>query len=152
MLCCSVTQSCPTLCDLINFAMHHVALSFTTSGSFLKCMSIEFVIPSNHLILCCPLLLLPSIVPSIGVFSNESVLCIEWPMYWSFSLSISPSSEYSGLISFKIDWFDLLEVSRVFSNTTVQKHQKKMRTIKIYLSIGVKIEMRKYIWHMRDIK
>ena len=87
-------------------------------------MSIESVMPSNHLILCCPLLLLPSIFPSIRVFSNESVLCIRWPNYGSSSFSISPSSEYSGLISFRLDWFDLLAVQgilRVFSNTTVQK-------------------------------
>ena len=89
-------------------------------------MSIESVMPSNHLILCCPLLLLPSIFPSIRVFSNESVVCIRWPKYWSFSFNISPSNEYSGLISFRMDWLDLLAVkrlSRVFSNTTVQKHQ-----------------------------
>ena len=101
-------------------------LSITNSQSLLKLMSIESVIPSNRLILCCPLLLLPSIFPSIEVFSNESVLCIRWPKYWSFSFSISPSSEYSGLISFRMDWLDLLLVqgfSRAFSNTTVQKHQ-----------------------------
>ena len=73
-------------------------------------MSIELVMLSNHLILCCPLLLLPSIFPSIKIFSNKSVLCIRWPKYWSFSFSISPSSEYSGLISLRIDWFDLLAV------------------------------------------
>ena len=84
------------------------SLSITNSQSLLKLMSIESVMPSNHLILCCPLLLLPSIFPSIRVFSNESVLCIRWPKYWSFSFSISPSNEYSGLISFTIDWFDLL--------------------------------------------
>ena len=84
----------------------------------------ELVMPSNYLILCCPLLL-PSIFPSIRVFSNESTLCIRWPKYWNFSFSISSSSEYSGLISFRIDWFHLLvvQVSKVFSNTTVQKHQ-----------------------------
>ena len=82
--------------------------------------------PSSHLILYCPLLLLPSIFPSIRVFSNESVLRIRWPKYWSFSFSISPSNEFSGLISFRMDWLDLLmskRLSRVFSNTTVQKHQ-----------------------------
>ena len=91
-----------------------------------KFMSIESVIPSNHLIFCHPLLLLPSIFPSIRVFSNESVLRIRWPKYWSFSFSISSSSEYSGLISFRIDnWISLQSkgLSRVFSNTTVQKHQ-----------------------------
>ena len=102
------------------------SLSITNSRSLLKLMSIESVIPSNHLILCHPLLLPSSIFPSIRVFSNESVLCIRWPKYWSFSFSISPSSEYSGQISFRMDWLDLLAVqglSRVFSNTTVQKHQ-----------------------------
>ena len=90
-------------------------------------MSIKWVMPSNHLIVCRPLLL-PSIFSSIRVFSNESVLCIRWPKYWSFSFSISPSNEYSGLISFRMDWLDLLAVqgtglSRVFPNTAVQKHQ-----------------------------
>ena len=83
-------------------------LSFTISRSLLKLMSIESVMPSNHLILCCPLLLLPSIFPSIRVFSSESVLCIKWPKYCSFRFSISSSSEYSGLVSFRIEWFDLL--------------------------------------------
>ena len=89
-------------------------------------MSIESVIPSNHLILCRPLFLLPSIFPSIRVFSRESVLCKRWPKYWNFSFSISPSNEHPGLISFRIDWLELLAVQgllRVFSNTTVQKHQ-----------------------------
>ena len=86
----------------------HASLSFTISQSLIKLMSIESVIPSNHLILCLPLLLLPSIFPSIRVFSNESVLCIKWPKFWSFSYSISPFCEYSGLISFRIDWSDLL--------------------------------------------
>ena len=84
--------------------------SITSSWSLLKLMSIELVMPSNHLILCHPLLLLPSIFPSIRVFSKESVLCIRWPKYWSFSFSISPSTEYSGLISFRIDRLDLLAV------------------------------------------
>ena len=95
------------------------SLSITNSRSLLKLMSIELVMPSNHLILCHPLLLLPSVFPSIRVFSNESVLCIRWPNYWSFSFSISPSNEYLGLISFRIDWSDLLAVL----NTIVQKHQ-----------------------------
>ena len=86
------------------------SLSITNSQSPPKLMSIELVMPSNHLILCPPLLLLPSIFPSIRVFSNESVLCIRWPKYWSFSFSISPSNEYSGLISFRMDWLDLLAV------------------------------------------
>ena len=96
------------------------SLSITNSQSLLKLMSIEPVMPSNHLILCHSLLLPPSI------FSNESVLCIRWPKYWSFSFSISPSKEYSGLISFRMDWLNLLQsmgLSRVFPNITVQKHQ-----------------------------
>ena len=86
------------------------SLSITYFQSFLRLISIEWVMPSNHLILCHPLLLLPSILPSIRVFSNESVLCIRWPKYWSFSFSNSPSNEYSGLISFRKDWLDLLVV------------------------------------------
>ena len=86
------------------------SLSITSSQSLLKLISIESVMPSNHLMLCRPLLLLPSIPPSIRVFSNESVLCIRWPKYWSFSFRISPSNEYWGLISFRINWFDLLAV------------------------------------------
>ena len=86
------------------------SLSITNSRSLLKLISIRLVMPSNHLILCCPLLLLPSIFPSIRVFSNESALPIRWPKYWSFSFSFSPSNEYSGLISLRIDWFDLLAV------------------------------------------
>ena len=87
-----------------------VLLSITNFQSLLKLMSIESVMPSNHLILCHPLLLFPSIFPSIRVFSNESALCIRWPKYWSFSFNISPSNEYSGLISFRMDWLDLLAV------------------------------------------
>ena len=90
--------------------------SFTISQSLLRFVSIELVIPSNHLIPCCPLLLLSSISPSIRVFSNKSSHCIRWPKYWSFSFSISPSSEYSVLISFRIDWFDLLAVQRTLKS------------------------------------
>ena len=103
-----------------------VSLSFTISWSVLKFMSIESVMSSSHLILCCPFLLLPSIFPINRIFSNDSALRIRWPEHWSFSFSISLSSEYSGLISFRIDWFDLLAVQRlirVFSITTVWKHQ-----------------------------
>ena len=89
---------------------HQGSLPFTASRSLFKPMSIESVMPSNHLILCCPLLFLLSICPSIRVFSSESVLRIRWPKYWSFSFSISPSNAYSGLISFRVDWFDLLAV------------------------------------------
>ena len=95
-------------------AARQASLSITNSWSLFKLMSIELVMPSNHLILCHPLLL-PSIFSSIRVFSNESVLHIRWPKYWSFSFSISPSNEYSGLISFRTDWFDLLEVQGDFS-------------------------------------
>ena len=89
------------------------SLSFTISRNLLKLMSIEWMMPYNHLILCCPLLLLPSIFLSIRVFSSESALCIRWPKDWSFSFSISPFNEYSRLISFRIDWFDLLAVQRI---------------------------------------
>ena len=105
-------------------AARQACLTITNSLSLLKLMSIESVMPSNHLILCRPLLLLPSIFPSIRVFSNESVLRIRWPRYWSFS--ISPSNEHSGLISFRMVWLISLQskgLSRAFSNTTVQKHQ-----------------------------
>ena len=92
------------------------SLSFTISQSLLKLMSIELVMPFNHLILCYPLLLLPSIFPSIRVFSNESALCIRRPKYWSFSLNISPSNEHSGLISFRMNWLDLLAVQGTLKN------------------------------------
>ena len=121
----SVAQSCPTLWDPWTTA-RQASLSITNSWSLPKLMSIESVMPSSHLTLCCPLLLLPPIPPSIRVFSNESTLYMRWPKYWSFSFSIIPSKEIPGLISFRMDWLDLLVVrglSRVFSNTTVQKHQ-----------------------------
>ena len=98
-------------------AAHQASLSITNSRNLLKLMSTESVLPSNHLILCCPLLLPPSIFPSIRVFSKESVLRIRWPKHWMFSFSISPSSEYSRLISFRIDWLLSKGLSRVFSNT-----------------------------------
>ena len=122
----SVTQSCPTHCDP---HAPQASLSITNSRSLLKLLSIESVMPSNHLILCRPLLLLSSIFPSIRVFSNESALRIRWPKHWSFSFIISPFNEHSGLFSFRMDWLDLLaiqgtlKISRIFSNTTVQKHQ-----------------------------
>ena len=100
------------------------SLSITNSWSFLKLMSIESVMPSNHLILCRPLLLLPSIFPSLRVFSNETALCIRWPEYWSFSFNISPSSEYSGLISFSMDWLNLLAVQRALKSL-LQHHSSK---------------------------
>ena len=96
-------------------AAHQASLSITNSQSLPKLMSIEWVMPSNHLILCHPLLL-PSIFPSIRIFSNELVLRIRWPKYWSFSFNVSPSSEYSGLISFRMDWLDLLAVQRILKS------------------------------------
>ena len=98
--------------------------SITNSQSLLKLMSIESVMPSNHLTLCCPLLLLPSIFPSIRVFSNESVLRIRWPKYWSFSFSINPSNEYAKMISFRMDWFELLEVQGILKSL-LQHHSSK---------------------------
>ena len=105
-------------------AASQASLAITNSWSLLKFMSIKSMIPSNHLILCRPLLLPPSIFPSIRVFSNESVLHIRWPKYWSFSFSISPSNEYSGLISFRIDWFDLLAVQGTLKSL-LQHHSSK---------------------------
>ena len=100
------------------------SLSITNSQSLLKLMSIESLMPSNHLILCYPLLLLPSIFPSIRVFSNESVFCIRWPKCWSFIFNISPSNEYSGLISFRIDWLDLFTVQGTLKSL-LQHHSSK---------------------------
>ena len=119
----SVAQSCPTLCDPMDrstpgLPVHHQFLEFTQTHP------IESVMPSNHLILCRPLLLLPSIFPSIRVFSNESALCIRWPKYWSFSFNISPSNEYSGLIFFRMDWLDLLAVQGTLKSF-LQHHSSK---------------------------
>ena len=119
--CCWSVKSCPTLCDPMNgstpgFPVLHYLPELAQTHFYWV----------GDAILCHPLLFLPSIFPSIRVFSNESTLCIKWPKYWSFSFSISPFNEYSGLISFRINWFDLLVskgLSRIFSNTTVQKHQ-----------------------------
>ena len=105
-------------------ATYQASLSFTISWSLLKLISIESVMPSNHLILCCPLLLLPSIFHSIRVFANESAFHIRWPKYWSFSFSITPSNEYSGLIFFRIDWFDLLVVPGTLKSL-LQHHNSK---------------------------
>ena len=100
------------------------SLSITNSLSSLKLTSIELVMPSSHLILCCPLLLLPSVFASIRIFSNESALCIRWPKYWSFSFNITPSNEYSGLISFRMDWLDLLAVQETLESL-LQHHSSK---------------------------
>ena len=105
-------------------AARQASLSITNIRSLLKLMSIELVMPSNHLILCHPLLFLPSTFPSIRVFSNESALCIRWPKYWSFSFSFSPSNEYSRLVSFRIDWFDLLALQKTLK-THLQHHNSK---------------------------
>ena len=110
-------------------------LSFTISWSLFKITSFESVMPSNHLIICLPLLLLPSIYPRIGVFSNESVLCIRWPKIWSFSFSISPSNEYSGLISFRIDWFHLLVVQ--WTLKSLLQHHSLKASIHRHLAIFI---------------
>ena len=124
--CCSAAEQCPTLCDP-RTAAHQASLSVTISWSLPKLICIELVMPSCHLLLCCPLLLLPSILPSIRVFSNESALHIRWPKYWSFSFSICPSNEHSRLISLRMDWLDLLAVQgtlkSLLQHHTVQKHQ-----------------------------
>ena len=122
----SVQFNCSLMCISVTpwTAARQASLSITNSLSSLRLTSIESVMPSSHLILCHPLLLLPSIFPSIRVFSNESVLRIRWPKYWSFSFIISPSNEYSGLISFWIDWFDLLAVQRTHKSL-LQHHSSK---------------------------
>ena len=114
-------------------AAHQASLSITNSRSLLKCMSIELVIPSNHLILCRPLLLPPSIIPSIRVFSNESALHIRWPKYWSFSLSISPSNEHPRLISFMMDRLDLLAIQGTLKSL-LQHHSSKASALRFLYS------------------
>ena len=122
----SVAQSCPTLCDPMNrstpgLPVHHQLPEFTQ-------MSIESVMPSSHLILCCPLLLPPSVFPSIRVFSSESALRIRWPKYWSFSFRISPANEHPGLISFRMDWLDLLAVQGTHKSL-LQHHSSKASSL-----------------------
>ena len=122
----SVTQLCPTPCNPMKGLQPPARQAFlfiTNSRSLPKPMSIESVMPSNHLILCRLLLFLPSIFPSIRVFSNESALHVRWPQYWSFSFNISLSNEHPGLISFRMDWLDLLAVQGTLKSPTVQKHQ-----------------------------
>ena len=116
----SVTQSCPTLCDPMNHTACQASLSIANSWSSCKLMSIESVMPSSHLILCRPLLLLPPILHSVGVFSNESTPRMRWPKYWSFSFSISPFKEHPGLISFRMDWLDLLAVQEPVLKSYIQ--------------------------------
>ena len=120
--CCSVAQSCPTLCGPVDYTCQ-ASLYFTISWSLLKLICFELVMPSSHLILCLPLLLLSSIT-SIRAFSSESAFCIRWPKYWSFSFTISPSNEYSGLISFRMDWFDLLAIQRTLKSL-LQHHNSE---------------------------
>ena len=110
-------------------SVRQASLSITNSQSLPKLMSIESAMPTNHLILCRPILLLPSILPSIRVFSNESVLCIRWPKYWSYSFNISPYSEHPGLISFRMDWLDLLAVQRTFKSL-LQHHSSKASVLR----------------------
>ena len=126
-----VFQSCPTLCYPIECSTPGFP-SFTVSGSLLKLMSIESVMPSNHLILCCPLLLLSSVFPSIRVFPKESAVCTRCPKYRSFSFSISPSNEYSGLVSFRINWFDLLALQRSLKSL-LQHHSSKISILQLFL-------------------
>ena len=149
----SVAQSCPTLCDPMNrsttgLPVHHQLPESTQTHV------LEWVMPSNHLILCHPLLLLPSIFPSIKVFSNESALHIRWPKYWSFSFSISPSNEQPGLISFRMDWLDLLAVQGTFKSL-LQCHNSKASILQCsaffivqlphpYMTIGKTIAMTKW--------
>ena len=118
----SVAQSCPNLCDPMNRSMPGLPVHHQLPLP--KLMSTEPVMPSNHLILCCPLLLLPLTPPSLRVFSNESALCIRWPKYWSFSFNASPSNEYSEFISFRMDWFNLLAVQGTLKRL-LQHHSSK---------------------------
>ena len=117
-------------------AAHQASLSITNSRSLPKLISIELVVPSNHLILCCPLLLLPSIFPSIRVFSNESALHIRWPKYWSFSFNISPSSEHPGLISFRMDWLDPLAVQGTLKSLLQHRSSKSINSLALSLLYG----------------
>ena len=119
-------------------AVRQASLPITNSQSLLKLMSIESVMPSNYLILCRPLLLLTSIFPSIRVFTNKSVLCIRWPNYWSFSFSISPFNEYSGLISFRMDWLDLLAVQGT-RQSLLQHHRLKASSLRCSASFIVQL-------------
>ena len=148
----SVTQSCLTLCDTMDCSKP--GFPVTNSWSLLKFMSIKSLMPSNHFIHCCPLLLLPSVFPSIKVFPKESVLHIRWPKYWSFSFSISPSNEYLGLISFRKDWFDLLALQGTLrsllqhhsSNASVLQHSAFFipQLSRPYITIGKTIALTRW--------
>ena len=124
--CCSVAKLCLTLCNPMNCSK--AGFSVHPYQSFLKLISIESVMPSNHLIPCCPILLLPSIFPSIRVFSSESALCIRLTKYWSFSFNTSPSSEYSGWVSFRIDWFDFLAIQGT-RESLLRHHSSKAQVL-----------------------
>ena len=126
-------------------AAHKASLSITNSRSLLKHMSIQSVIPANRLILCHPFLLLPSIFTSINVFSNESVLHIRWPKYWNFSFSISPSNEYSGLISFRMDWFDLLAVQGTLKSL-LHHHSSKASILWLSAFFMVQLLLNTSLW------
>ena len=125
-------------------AARQASLSITNSWSLLKPMSIESVMPSNHLILCCPLLFLPPIPPSIRVFSNESTLCMRWPKYWSFSFSISPSNEHP-MISFRMDWLDLFAVQGTLKSL-LQHHSSKASILRCSAFFTVKLSHHSYLW------
>ena len=133
----SVAQSCPTLCDPMNHSTP-ASLSITNSRTSLRLTSIESVMPSSHLIFCRPLLLLPQIPPSIRVFSNESTLRMRWPKYWSFSFSISLSNEHPGLISFRMDWLDLLAVQGTLKSL-LQHHSSKASILQRSASFTVQL-------------
>ena len=132
--CCSVSQLCPTATPWT--AARPASLSITISRSLLRLMSVESVMSSNHLVLCCLLLLLPSVFLNIRVFSNESVLHIRWPKYWSFNCSISPSNEYSRLISFRIEWFDLLAVQGTLKSLLRTAQFKRINSFSLSLPYG----------------
>ena len=132
MCCCAVTQLCPTLYNSMDCSMPGFSV-ITNSWSLLKLMSIESVMPSNHLILCHLLLLLSSIFPSISVFSNDSALHIRWPKYWSFGFNISPSNEHLGLISFRMDWLGLLAVQGTLKS--LFQHNSKHQYFSIQFSL-----------------
>ena len=144
--CCSVTKLCPTLSDPMDCSMPGFRVLHYLP-EFLKFMSIESVMLSSHLLFCLSFLLLTSIFPSIQVFSNESTLCIRWPNYWSFSFSISPFNEYSGLISFRIDWFDLLAVQGSLKSL-LQHHSSKASVFQCCLLYGPALtSVRDYLTH-----
>ena len=131
LLVSSVAQSCPTPCDPMNPA-RQASLSITNSRSLPKLLSIQSVMPSNHLILCRPLLLLPSIFPNISVFSNESALRIQWSKDWSFSFNISPSNEHPGLISFRMGWLDLLVVQGTLKSLLQHHSSEQFTTVQFF--------------------